>query len=936
MSERLPERQGESIRRDRPVTFRFERRPVAAFDGDTVGSALAAAGVTITARSIRYHRPRGLSCMTGACANCLMRIDDVPNVRACIEPVREGMRVERQNAWPSADHDARSWLNTFSFLLRPGSSIPASRAQRWGRPLVEPFARSKAGIGVVPDEPDHRRRRRIDLHPEVLVIGAGVAGLAAASAAGEAGASVVLLEQGREAGGHLPGDRLGVKTRSSLLRYAVDAGVNVLTNTAAFGVFGGRQVAAVGPDTMYRIRATRTIFATGSIEQGAVFPGNDLPGVMLSSAARLLLHRYSVLPGRRAVVLTGDNAGYTTAWALKDAGVSVTVVDLRSEGGWPEGFPVFPGSSILAAHGRRRVTGLTVGPPGTRSGQKVACDLVVIACADVASTNLLSQAGASMAFDERRQAFLPRRLPELTAAVGAVAGARSDAVAIAQGRLAGLEAAAAVGHRVDEDGMEPLREHATATERPVVLPPPSSVRSGKAFACLCMDVTARDATMAIGEGFDSMELLKRSTGIAMGPCRGKACLVGSQRLFATVTGGSFAEAAPTTARPPWTPVELGTLAGPRRTPRRESTLHDRHVAAGAMFGWVGDRRVPHRYTTPDREVDAVRNRVGVMDVGMYGKFRIEGRQAVAFLERLYPCRFGDLEVGRIRPGVLLNDEGVILDEGVVARLDEEVFYVTTTSGDPSAVERWVTRWQSEWRLEARIVSVSGAFGAVDLAGPRARDVLAALTDTDVSSATIPTMGVVEIDVADVPALVLRTGSVGELGYEIHVPAAYGEHVWDAIVESGATWGIAPFGLEARRILRLEKQLPLIGWDTDAGSDPFAVGIGRIVEDDKEDFLGLSALRKRGNEPADRLVGFVAPSGWLPPDGASIVRDGRRVGRVTSARMSPTVGSAIGLAWVPADLASDGTRIDIRYGGSHTVGTVQAAPWYDPDGERVRS
>jgi sarcosine oxidase subunit alpha len=936
VSERIPERQGESIRRDRQLTFRFERRRVSAFEGDTVGSALAAAGVTITGRSLRYHRPRGLSCMSGVCPNCLMRIDGVPNVRACTEPVREGMRVERQNAWPSADHDVRSWLNSFSFLLHPGSSTATSRMPRWARPLLGPFPRSKAGIGVVPVQADHRRRRRIDLHPEVLVIGAGTAGLASAAAAAGAGASVVLLEQGREAGGHLPGDRLGVRTRSSLFRESVDAGVHVLTETAAFGAFGGRQVAAAGPDALYRIRPTRTILATGSIEQGAVFPGNDLPGVMLSSAAQLLLHRYSVLPGRRVVVLTGDNAGYTTAWALKDAGASVTVVELRSEGGWPEGFPVFPGSSILAAHGRRRVTGVTVGPPGTRSGQKVACDLVVVAGVDAPSTNLLAQTGAAMLFDEGPQAYLPGRLPEHVAAVGAVVGARSDGVAIAQGRLAGLEAAAAVGHRVDAEEMEPLREHATAAERPVVLPPASSVRSGKAFACLCMDETSRDATAAIGEGFDSMELMKRATGIAMGPCQGKACLVGSQRLCATATGGSFAETAPTTARPPWSPVELGTLAGPRRAPRRESPLQDRHVAAGATFGWVGDRRVPLRYSTPEDEVDAVRTRVGVMDVGTCGKFRIEGPGALALMERLSPCRFGDLEVGHVRPAVLLNEEGVILDEGDVTRLSAEVFYCTAMSGDPRAVERWITRWQAEWRLDARIVNVSGAFGTVDLSGPRARDVLAELTDTDVSSGAIPTMGAVEIHVADVPALALRTGSVGELGYEIHVPAAYGEHVWDAIIEAGVRWRIAPFGVEARRILRLEKQLPLIGWDTDAGSDPYAVGLGRIVEDDKEDFVGLAAMRERGVEPVDRLIGFASPNGWLPPDGASVVRDGGRVGRVTSARRSPTLGAVIGLAWVPADLASDGTQVEIRYGGSHTVATVQTRPWYDPDGERVRS
>ena len=285
---------------------------------------------------------------------------------------------------------------------------------------------------------------------------------------------------------------------------------------------------------------------------------------------------------------------------------------------------------------------------------------------------------------------------------------------------------------------------------------------------------------------------------------------------------------------------------------------------------------------------------------------------------------------------MLNEEGTILDEANVARLDVERFSVTTTTGDPSAVERWITRWLTEWRLDARILDVTGAFGAVELAGPRARDVLAALTDADVSSATIPFLGAGEVDVADVPTLVLRTASVGELGYEIHFPAAYGEHLWDAIGEAGAPWGLAPVGLEARRILRLEKQYPTIGRDTEAGSDPFAIGLGELVAGDEEDVLGMRALRERGTEPADRLVGFAVADGWLPPDGASVVRDGRRVGRVTTARRSPTVGSAIGLAWVPADLASDGSPSSSRYGGSHTVGTVHARAWYDPNDERPRS
>ena len=679
------------------------------------------------------------------------------------------------------------------------------------------------------------------------------------------------------------------------------------------------------------------IFATGAVEGSAVFPGNDLPGVMLSSAVHLLLHRYGVLPGRRAVVLTGDNVGYTTAWALKDAGAEVTVVDLRSDGGWPEGFPVFAGSTILSAHGRRRVSAVSVGPRGATSGQKVSCDLVVNACVQTPSTNLLAQAGARLAFDEALQAFLPDEMPARAWAVGAVAGARSPEASVAQGRLAGLEAAAGSGHAEDATAIAALRSEAARSGDPIVLPPEASAASGKQFACVCMDVTAKELKTAVAEGFDSMELLKRYTTITMGPCQGKACMASSQRLCGAVTGRSFAETSPTTSRPPWVPVEMGTLAGARLTPRKETTMHDRHVAAGAEFMWAGDWRRPHHYTTPEAEVAAVRHRVGLIDVSTLGTFRIKGPEAVELLERLYPNRFSDLAVGRVRYGAMLNDEGVILDDGAVVRLADDEFFVTVTTGNTAALERWITWWNADWGLDALVLNVTGAYGAVNLAGPRARNVMTSLTDADVSGSAMPYMTATRMAVADVPSLVLRIGFVGETGYEIHFPSAYGEHLWDAVMGAGRPDGIVAFGLEAQRILRLEKQHILVGQDTDAESDPYEAGLGWMVKDDKEDFLGLRSLRdlkERG--PRERLVGFTAPERWLPPEGASVVREGAWVGRVTSARRSEAVGGVVGLAWVPADWAGDGSTIEIQFGGSHTIGTVRTDPFYDPRGERLRS
>ena len=660
---------------------------------------------------------------------------------------------------------------------------------------------------------------------------------------------------------------------------------------------------------------------------------------MLSSAVELLVRRYGVLPGRTAVVLTSSEAGHETARTLVEAGAAVSVVDLRDEAPAGQGYRVATASTILAASGRRRVTGVTIGAPGSTSGSRVACDLVVLAGFTAPSTNLLAMSGAEVTFDERAQAFLPERLPERVHAVGSVAGAVTNEGAVAQGRLAGLEVGSSLGAARGDVAarIASLREAAAAAADPVVLPPEVGVGDGKQFACLCMDVTDKELRKAVAEGFSSMELLKRYTTITMGPCQSKACMVPSQRLCARATGSTFAETKRTTSRPPWTPVELGTLAGPRRTPRKETTMHDLHTDVGADIMWAGDWRRPHHFSSPEAEVDAVRNRVGLIDVSTLGKFRVAGSEAVELLERLYPNRFADQPVGRVRYGVMLNDEGVIVDDGAVVRVADDEFFVTVTSGNTGALERWMTWWLADWRLDVRLLNVTGAFAAVNLAGPGAREVMTRVTDADVSAEGLPYLGAARLDVAGVPALVLRIGFVGELGYEIHFPSMYGDDVWARLMEAGEPNGIEPFGLEAQRVLRLEKQHILVGQDTDAESDPYEVGLGWVVKGDKPDFLGkrsLADLEAAG--PAERLVGFTCVGDWLPPEGASIVHEGNWVGRVTSARRSATVGSIVGLAWVPAGWATEGTPFEIQFGPSEARGRVALHPFYDPQGQRLRS
>ncbi len=956
MAERLSAGPGEALNRDRRITITVDGRSIPAFDGDTVGSAMAAAGVTTFSRSFKYHRPRGLSCMTGACPNCLVTVDGVPNVRACLEPVRPGMTVHRQNAWPSADRDVMGVLDSVSFMMPPGFYYKIFHKPRFLWPLVEPIIRRAAGLGKVPRDVDHAHLQKVHLHPEVLVIGGGPAGLAAAGEAAQAGADVVLIESASEPGGHLrssaaevpapDGGSPGWQAARALSQEAVEAGAQLLTGVTAFGVFEGGLIAAFDAGHLYRIRPRHTVFATGAYDQPAVFPNNDLPGIMLSGAVDRLLHLYRVLPGRLAVVAAFDAAAYATAEALARAGARVVVLDPRADldrevsevtRAVAAGATVLHGTVVTRADGGRRLRSVGIRRPDG-SSSKLEADLLVVGGLRAPALGLLAQAGVEFTFEEDAQAFLPVRVPEGMHAAGAVTGAASIAAIVAQGRLAGLEAAAALGHggdlrqRIEAEGAAAREAGPAAISAPLL-----GEGDGKQFACFCMDVTSKELSAAVKEGFDSIELLKRYTTLSMGPCQGKACLTSSSRLCAMVTGTSPAETGLTTARPPWTPVPLGVLAAERSHPRRETAMHDRHVDAGATFLWAGEWRRPHHYVEAAGEVRAVHQGVGLIDVSTLGKLRVKGPDAVAALERLYPNTFGDLAVGRIRYGLMLNDQGVILDDGTVCRVSDDEFFVTLTTGGTDAMDRWIGWWLADWGLRVNVVNVSSAFAAVNLAGPESRRVMQRLTQVDVTADGLPYMGSARGDVAGVPCLLLRLGFVGELGYEIHFPSAYGEYLWDRIMEAGADLDILPFGLEAQRILRLEKKHILVGQDTDALSDPYGAGLRWMVKMDKADFLGRRALVELdGTEPPERLVGLTIDGTVVPPEGSAVVESGVAVGRVTSSRWSDAVGGIVGMGWVPAQRAQDGEAVTIGFSGKTAQAHVASKPFYDPDGERLRS
>ena len=475
----------------------------------------------------------------------------------------------------------------------------------------------------------------------------------------------------------------------------------------------------------------------------------------------------------------------------------------------------------------------------------------------------------------------------------------------------------------------------------VDLPDSRPGSEARSFVCFCEDVTAHDIARAIDEGFEDIQTLKRYTTVSMGPCQGKMCGKRLTALCAERTGRAPGEIGGTTDRPPLQPVPLAALAGPSHMPVKRTPMHHRHRELNAVMVDAGGWQRPLHYGSPQEECAAVRERVGVIDVSTLGKLDVVGSDAGKLLDRLYTHKFSDLPVGRIRYGLMCSDNGTILDDGTVTRMSEDHYFVTTTSGNADVVEEWFNWWQAGADWCAHVTNLTAGAAAINVAGPRARETLSKLTDVNLSPRAFRYMRSASGRVAGVPCLMLRIGFVGETGWELHFPPEYGEHMWSAVLNAGQEFGISPFGLEAQRILRLEKGHLIVGQDTDAVSNPLETGSDWVVRFDKEDFIGrggLSVARERG--PRQKLVGFIMEDGMedaaTPKDGVPVVSGGRPVGRVTSARRSPTLGKGFGLAWVPVELAREGARIQVVIDDQRRPAHVTLQPVYDLEGKRLRS
>ena len=997
--ERLPS--GGRIDRDRPLHFTFDRIPYQGFAGDTLASALVANGIAVVARSFKYHRPRGIMGAGAEDPSGIVQLgaggESEPNLRATQVELYEGLVAHSVNRWPNLEYDLGAINDRLAPLFVAGFYYKTFIRPKflWDR-LWEPVLRRMAGLGHAPNAPDPDLYDHRHLHCDVLVVGGGPAGLAAAYAAGRTGARVVLADEQQEFGGRLLdipetlGDRPALdRVAEVVAELAGMEEVRLLPRTTALGYYDHNHLALLERrgdhlpqqerrgkvrQRLWHIRAGEVILATGAHERPLVFADNDRPGVMLASAAAAYAHRYGALPGRKLVILTNNDSAYRAALVLADAGAEVgAIVDLRagSDGYWAQeaqrrGIPMLLGRGVVALHGYDRVEAVEVrgidasGEQATGARHRIECECLAISGGFNPAVHLFCQSQGRLRFDGGIAAFVPEVPAQRQRSVGAAAGRFALADALADGAAVGAAAAWAAGFG---DGTAPAmpsaERRAESPLRPLwLLPGERPVGEGKAkhFVDFQNDVTAADIALAAREGFRSVEHVKRYTTTGMGTDQGKTSNVNSLALLSRAVGRAIAETGTTTFRPPYVPVAFGALAGARRgalvDPVRVTPIHSWHVANGAVFEDVGQWKRARHYPKPGEDMEravrreclAVRDAVGIFDASTLGKIELKGPDAADLLDRVYTNGFKSLGIGRCRYGLMCREDGMVFDDGVTTRLGDSHYYMTTTTGNAARVLDWLEEWlQTEWpTLRVYCTSVTEDWATVTLSGPKAAAVLAALKPSfPAEAASFPFMSVRVGRVADIPARVFRVSYTGELSYEINVPTREGRALWEAAMEAGRGHGITPYGTEAMHVLRAEKGFIVVGQETDGSVTPLDLGLEGLVSK-RKDFIGRRSLRRAAMLDPERkqLVGLLPkdPNAVLP-EGAQLVRIPKpkppmaMIGHVTSSYFGARIGRSFALALVNGGRARVGETLHAPLAGGVIEAAVVAPQFYDAEGRR---
>jgi len=988
---------GGRIDRTQRLTFKFDGRSYEGFAGDTLASALLGNGVHLVGRSFKYHRPRGLLAAGSEEPNGLVTVTRdaarvTPNLRATQVELYDGLIAESQNRWPSLQRDFGRINDVLSAFFPAGFYYKTFMWPRkaW-KSLYEPMIRRAAGLGRAPVHADPDRYAQRYAHCDVLIVGAGPAGIAAALSAAESGARVMLCDETNEFGGSLLTDTNamidGQETRawvqSSVALLAQNSRVTLLPRTTAFGYFPHNLIGlnqrladhlAIAPvnqprERLWQVRARAVVLATGAIERPLVFPGNDRPGILLAGAAHTYLNRYGVCVGRRVVLVTSGDEAYQAALDLHAAGVLIAAIaDLRSEvaGALPDaarraGMDVRPGSTVLGTEGDLRVSGITlarVQSGKVQAAQNIRCDAVLMAGGYTPSVHLFSQSRGKLQWNDDLQAFVPGSSAECAQSAGACRGIYRLAEVLADGARAGAASAPEPNHAQRRFEVDALNRRSSAYLG--ALPQTSPTSGGKSFVDWQHDVTTRDLALATREGFQSIEHVKRYTTTGMATDQGKTSNLNAMAIVAENLGIAIPQVGLTTFRMPYTPVSFGSFAGTSRgdlfDPVRITPIHPWAQAKAAVFEnvglWKRARYFPRggedMQGAVARECRAVRSACGIFDASTLGKIEVVGPDAAEFMNRLYINNWSNLAVGRSRYGILLREDGFIYDDGVVARIRTDRFHVTTTTGGAPRVLALMEDYrQTEWpELKVWLTSTTEQWAVIAVQGPNSRQVLEGLVEgLDISAAAWPHMSVGRGRICGVPMLLFRVSFTGELGFEINVPADFGLSVWEAVHAAGQAHGITEYGTETMHVLRAEKGYIIVGQDTDGTVTPDDAGLSWAIGKSKADFVGKRSLERASMRSTDRkqLVGLrTKDPGVSLEEGSQVAaKSGQKppmdlLGYVTSSYASSVLGHSIALALIAGGRARLGQTLFVPMPQGDLEVEVTSPVFYDPAGARINA
>jgi len=990
---------GGRVDRSKVLSFTFDGRTYSGYAGDSLASALLANGIHLVGRSFKYHRPRGIFSAGLEEPNALVALRrgsrHEPNVPATTIELFEGLDARSQNCWPSVGFDAMGAFGLLSPVFSAGfyyKTFIGPTRKAWM--FYEKFIRMAAGFGTPPAEPDPDRYEKAHAFCDVLVVGGGPSGLAAALAAGRTGARVILVEEEATLGGAFLSCPGGGAEEPWLTKITLELealpNVRVMTRTTAFGAYDNMVFGLVErvsdhlseppahqPRQRYWVlRAQKAVIATGMIERPLVFGNNDLPGVMLASAARSYVNRYGVIPGRKIVLFTNNDDAYGTAFDFAANGADVSIVDVRRDvdtalqnRAKEASIALHPGCAITAVKGGNHVKAVDVmeyDPETSTCGAvntRLPCDLVPISGGWTPTLHLLAQRGSKPVFDEFRVMLVPGPIPDGYFVAGSAAGIRQTSQCVESGFEQGCAAAEACGRSSPQmDGALvdelPGDDNPGAITAVWMVPDPAGAKRAKKFVDLQHDVKFDDIELAHREGYQSVEHLKRYTTLGMATDQGKTANINALAIMAGLRNEPINDVGTTIYRPPYRPITIGALAGAETgrhfRPIRRSPMHYWHEGNGAAFTdtglWLRPWYFPKAGESRDaayiRESAAVRESVGLVDVSSLGKIDVQGPDAAEFLNRVYVNGWKTLEIGKARYGVMLRPDGIVLDDGTTSRISEQHYFMTTTTGGAGRVMTFLEYLlQTAWPdLQVQLTSVTSQWAGAAVAGPRSRELLASLIDDiDFDNQAFPFMGLRHGHIGDIPTRLLRVSFSGELAYEVYTAAGYGQQMWQTLIDAGRGFGLVPYGTEALGALRIEKG-HVAGPELDGRTSLADLGLSRMGST-KKPFIGGALARREGLRDTDRpqLVGLELADGDGKLRAGAILCEigehtGHGVGFVSSVTYSPDLKKHIGLGLLSGGAKRQGEVVDAIFPlrGEVIPVRVRSPHFVDPEGERLNA